>query len=101
MENEMMVNSVNTLHPKDPLIICGLCPNILVFFGSSILLFCAGFLRRYFSLSFYPINMKFGHDIPRVVMYDFSKSHVLPNLSGFSGSLYPLKSKGSFCLLVR
>ena len=38
-------------------------------FGSLILLFCAGFLGRYFSLSFYPINMKFGHDIPRVVSY--------------------------------
>ena len=27
------------------------------------------FVRRYFSLSLYPINMKFGHDIPRVLRY--------------------------------
>ena len=47
--------------------IFGLCPNILILSGSLNLLFCAGFVKSYFSLSFYPINMEFGHHIPRVV----------------------------------
>ena len=41
------------------------------------------FLRRYVSLSFYPINMKFGHDIPRVVRHS-----VHPSFS--SGSIQDL-----------
>ena len=31
------------------------------------LLFCAGFVKSYFSLSFYLFNMEFGHNIPRIV----------------------------------
>ena len=37
--------------------------------GSLNLLFCADFVRSYFSLSFHPINMEFAHHIPRVVRY--------------------------------
>ena len=72
---------------------------------SLLLLFCAGFLRRYFSLSFDPINMKFGHDILRVVRYMYTAMMFLSMFfriySGFSGSLHSWKSKGSFCLLVK
>ena len=33
------------------------------------LIFCAGFVKKYFSMSYYPINMEFGYHIPRLVMY--------------------------------
>ena len=33
------------------------------------LIFCAGFVKKYFSMSYYPINMEFGYHIPRLVRY--------------------------------
>ena len=73
--------------------------------GSLNLLFCAGFVISYFSLSFYPINMEFGHRIPRVFRYSamtfLSHQACYSGLSRISGSLYSLKAKGSFCLLVK
>ena len=51
------------------LVIFGLCPIVLVSLWIFNLIILCSFLRRYFSPSFYPINMKFGHDIPKVVRY--------------------------------
>ena len=46
--------------------------------GTLILLFLTRFfVRRYFSLIFYPIIMKFGHHIPRVVCYEFSQTSIV------------------------
>ena len=79
---------------------------LCIYLSSSLkLLFCVGFVRSYFSLSFYPINMEFGHHIPRVVIfcYDFSKSSIMffRIYPEFSGSLYcSAKAKDSICSLV-
>ena len=60
------------------LIIFGLCPNILISQRNfNFIIFDTFFVRRYFSLIFYPIIMKFGHHIPRVVCYKFSKTSIV------------------------
>ena len=47
---------------------CNNCrKNIEFFLFFNHIILCKCFLRRYFFLSFHPIDMKFGHNIPRVV----------------------------------
>ena len=71
-------------------------------FGSLISLFCAGFLQPYFSLSSYPINMKFGHDIPRVVRYTAVTFLSHPSCSsGFIWIRPLLKGKRQFLLTCK
>ena len=66
------------------------------------LLFCAGFLRPYFSLSSHPINMKFGHDIPRVVRYTAMTFPSHPScFYGFIWIRLLLKGKRQFLLTCK
>ena len=60
------------------LLIFGLCPNILILQRNfNLIILDTFFVRRYFSLNFYPIIMKFGLHIPRVVCYEFSKTSIV------------------------
>ena len=60
------------------------------------------FVRRYFSLSFYLINLKFWHNIPRVVRRGaMTLLSVLPDLSMISWITILLNGKRQFLLTCK
>ena len=79
---------------------------ILSLSGSLNLLFCAGFVRSYFFLSFYPINMEFRQHIHRVVKYTamtffYVIQHVLPDLSRISWITAALQMQRQYLLTCK